>query len=800
MSDDLVTIEVDGQEIKARNGAMLIEVTDDAGIYVPRFCYHKNLSVAANCRMCLVEVERAPKPLPACATPIMNGMKVFTRSALAVDAQHSTMEFLLINHPLDCPICDQGGECELQDLAMGYGGDVSRYSERKRVVRDKNIGPLVQTDMTRCIHCTRCVRFGEEIAGLRELGATGRSEDMEIGTYVEKAMTSELSGNVIDMCPVGALTSKPYRYSARAWELRQHDSVAPHDCVGSNVHVHVKGLAVKRIVPKDNACVNETWLSDRDRYSYEGLNHAQRLTTPRIKRDGRWQASDWDEALDLVSQSLQAVADVNPRAISALASPSSTTEEFYLLQRLLRALGSHSIDHRLRQVDFADQTGEPLYPGLGIGLDAVESSDAILLLGAYPRHEQPLLNVRIRKAALAGAAVMHVSTLARDFNYDLFAERIVKPSALVPVVAALTRQLAADSGTELEPRAHKLPQAAAPADDVVQVMTKRLMDAERPLILLGATIAHHPLRSTLCQLAQALVRPLDIQVGYLCDGANAAGAWLAGAIPHRGPVGRGVETPGLNISEMLDSPRKAYLLLGLEPDLDCGRARATQDALSRAELVVAMSAFESEALSACADVMLPIAAHGENEGSFVNVAGEWQRFAAAVRPQGEARPAWKILRVLGDRLGLPGFDAVECEQVTGEIEALAGHIAVGGRVTPSLEEPDSDIDPNNLELITEIPMYACDALVRHASALQEMPQSGDDHIRVSPQLAESAGLGAGSEAVVRVNGAELIMGVVIDVAVPEGACAIYAARPATADLAIDGAAVELRGHDGMVTA
>ena len=403
--NEKIKIEVDGQEIEARPGSMLIEATDAAGIYVPRFCYHKKLTVVANCRMCLVEVERAPKPMPACATPVMEGMKVYTRSEKAVSAQHATMEFLLINHPLDCPICDQGGECELQDLAMGYGSGISQFTEGKRVVRDKDIGPLVQTEMTRCIHCTRCVRFGEEIAGLRELGATGRGEHMEIGTYVQKSMSSELSGNVIDLCPVGALTNKPYRYSARTWELKQFDGIAPHDGLGSNVHFHVKGQTVKRIVPKENNNINETWLSDRDRYSYQGLNHAARATLPRIKVDGKWKDFSWDDALDAVSSGLLEQANKAPDETVALASASSTTEEFYLLQKITRGLKTNNVDHRLRQTDFSYQEAEPLYPAIG-NLADLENADAVLLVGAYPRHEQPLLNLRIRKAALKGCKII----------------------------------------------------------------------------------------------------------------------------------------------------------------------------------------------------------------------------------------------------------------------------------------------------------------------------------------------------------------------------------------------------------
>ena len=383
MSEDLVNIEVDGVAMKARKGAMIIEVTDAARTYVPRFCYHKKLSVAANCRMCLVQVEKAPKPVPACATPVMEGMKVFTKSPLAREAQKATMEFLLINHPLDCPICDQGGECELQDLAMGYGADVSRYSEGKRVVKDKNLGPLIQTDMTRCIHCTRCVRFGEEIAGLQELGATGRGEHMEIGTYIEKAITSEMSGNVIDVCPVGALTSKPYRFSARAWELRQKDGVAAHDCIGSNIHLHVKGSVVKRVVPRENETVNEVWISDRDRYGYEGLRSDDRLTTPMIKEDGKWREVDWETALNFTADGLRkTIAAHGPDQVGVLSWPSATLEEFFLLQKLARAVGVHNIDHRLRQVDFSAQHDEALYPGLSQAVADLEHLQAALLIGS----------------------------------------------------------------------------------------------------------------------------------------------------------------------------------------------------------------------------------------------------------------------------------------------------------------------------------------------------------------------------------------------------------------------------------
>ena len=798
MSDELVTIEVDGRELKARPGAMLIEVTDDAGIYIPRFCYHKHLTVAANCRMCLVEVERAPKPLPACATPVMDGMKVFTRSEYAVAAQHSTMEFLLINHPLDCPICDQGGECELQDLAMGYGGDVSRYTERKRVVRDKNIGPLVQTDMTRCIHCTRCVRFGEEIAGLRELGATGRSEQMEIGTYIEKAMTSELSGNVIDMCPVGALTSKPYRYTARAWELQQRDGVAAHDNLGSNVHFHIKGQVVKRVIPREHGALNETWLSDRDRYSYEGMNHPARLHTPRIKRDGRWTDCNWDDALDIVAENIGRIAGDDPRQLAALVSPSSTNEEFYLMQRLVRELGCHNIDHRLRQCDFADQDAEPQFPGL-VSLRAIEDADAVLLAGSFPRHEQPLINLRLRKAALKGAAVMHVDCYRRGFNYDLTLQKIVKPSQLTATMAGIALVTAEHQRTALEAPFDKIVEPIAVRDETIEAMAAKLAAAERTVVLVGATVQDHPDRSAICQIASGLARATGATIGHLTAGANTAGAWLAGAVPHRGPGGRSLQRSGLNACEIFEDPRRAYMLLGVEPDLDCVDVRLARSALEAAEFVVAVSAYENDAIKAIADVIMPMAIYGENEGSLVNLMGHWQRFAPAVNAPGDARAAWKMLRVIGNKLELPGFDAVSCEEVTREIESLVGEIIPSRRRRVALESNASPVD-SGLELIVYVPMYASDALVRHAEALQEMPQSGDDRVRISTDTAASLRLAQGDSVKVTVGYDQIITEISIDDGVPEGACVIHAARPATADVAVNGAVVELIAAQGDAAA
>ena len=773
MSEEEITIEVDGRSISARKGAMLIEATDAAGIYIPRFCYHKHLSIAANCRMCLVEVERAPKPLPACATPVMDGMKVSTASPYALDAQRSTMEFLLINHPLDCPICDQGGECELQDLAMGYGGDVSRYAERKRVVRDKDIGPLVQTDMTRCIHCTRCVRFGEEIAGLRELGATGRGEDMEIGTYVAKAMSSELSGNVIDLCPVGALTSKPYRYSARAWELQQRDGVAPHDCLGSNVHFHVKGSTVKRVVPKNNAVINETWLSDRDRFSYQALASENRLLTPKIKRDGEWHECDWDVALDAVAERLgQLGIDGRGDKIAALASPSSTTEEFYLLQRLIRELGGNSIDHRPRQVDFSADTTAPLTPSLSVDLQQLETADVIFLIGGNTRHDQPLINHRIRKAALAGAKLVVLNPVDYELNFPVDRKLIVPPSQMVAVLGSIAKCVANDAEVSNAVRAGLEPFLTSDEHDAIATL---LRGAERCVIITGNFAERHSNYGQINTLASVIATAVGASYAQLTNGANSAGAWLAGAVPHRGPAGRKLVDSGLNADQMFDTPLAAYILLGLEPELDCIRPQKAIGAL-RSSFVVALTAFRNPSLETAADVLLPIAAFAENEGSYVNVLGQWQSFAPAVRPPGDVRPGWKLLRVLGERLSLPGFDAITCADVTGDIVALCdGAVKPSSAIgTVAIETPRNPSE--RPEAVLEIPLYATDAIARHGEALQAAPQPDKESVYLNQATAKQLGLKAGGQAVIKGDGTETVMTVVVDDNVCDGSYLLYAAH------------------------
>ena len=776
---DTVTIEINGEPCEARKGAMIIEVTDEHGVHVPRFCYHKKLSVAANCRMCLVEVEKAPKPLPACATPVMDGMKVFTRSKLALGAQESVMEFLLINHPLDCPICDQGGECELQDLAMGYGRNVSRFTERKRVVDDENLGPLIATDMTRCIHCTRCVRFGEEVAGMPELGTTGRGEDMRIGTFIEAAVDSEMSGNVIDVCPVGALTSKPFRFRARAWEIQSRDAVAPHDGVGSNVQVHIAHGRVMRVVPRENEDINEVWLSDRDRFSYEGLYSDDRLLTPMLKRDGEWVEVDWESALHEAACGLQSIlSEQGPSRLGALISPSSTLEEAFLVQKLLRAVGCPNVDHRLREADFSDQDEASPFPWLGGSIAALEAQQAVLLIGSNARKEHPIVNHRLRKASLAGAKMMLLNPLDYDFNWRVDAKEIIAPSRMVDALAGVCAAVGAgdDAGAGLL----ELIEAAAPTE-AQRAIAHALRSGEQAQILLGPAVAAHPEGATLRALARHLAGMSGARLGLLSDGANAAGAWLAGAVPHRGPGGAAAASRGLDAGEMLRAGLAGFVLLGLEPELDCADGATASAAMRDAHFVVSLSAYRTEAMMDYADLLLPIAPYAETSGTLVNLEGRWQSFEGAATPPGEARPAWKILRVLGNLLEVPDCDYMSSAEIRDEVGAAAvdataaeGQWRGGGT---RAHWPDE-----GLCRLGDVPAYASDALVRRATALQSTADAKYSGLHLNESDAKRLGLRAGGGARVRQNGAEITAAVVLDDRLPDGCARLPAAIPQTASL------------------
>jgi NADH-quinone oxidoreductase subunit G len=714
MADDLVNIVVDGVPVQARKGETVIRATDRSGIYIPRFCYHEKLSIPANCRMCLVEVEKAPKPLPACATPVAEGMKVFTKSRRAIDAQRATMEFLLINHPLDCPICDQGGECELQDLAVGFGRGISRYNEGKRSVADESLGPLIATDMTRCIQCTRCVRFTDEIAGNQELGMIGRGEHMAVRSYIESTVNHELSGNVIDLCPVGALVSKPYRFSARAWEMGAVPLISPHDAVGSNLFGHVLRGRLMRVVPRENETINETWIADRDRFSYEGVYSADRLRAPLVRRGGEWLESEWEPALMLAAEGLKERA----ASLGILAQPSSTTEELYLAGRVARGLGSNNIDHRLRQRDFRDQAADPGLPTLGLRIAEIDGLNALLVIGSNLRREAPILAHRVRKAALHGAKVTMMNPARFPYLFPLAGYLSCTPGAMVGELAALLNAAAAATGAAV-PEHLAAVAAAATVTDAHRAAVEALRSGERRAVWLGALAGRHPAFADLRALAAALAQLCGASYGRIAEGANAAGGYLAGAIPHREAGGKPLAKPGLAAREMLAAPLRAYLLFGgVEPGIDTLDAEA-QRTLAQAELVIAITPFASEEVKRIAHVMLPIGTFAETSGTYVNCEGLWQSQKGAAAPFGASRPGWKVLRVLGNLLDLPRFEYQSSEEVLGELRRVCEGVGPGGYAGRHLVQPPG----NGARLappmtVVDVPMYQVDAVVRRAPSLQ----------------------------------------------------------------------------------
>jgi NADH-quinone oxidoreductase subunit G len=759
----MLNLEVDGKAVQVPNGSTVMDAAHQLGVYVPHFCWHRKLTIAANCRMCLVQVEKAPKPLPACATPATEGMKVWTHSEGAVTAQKGVMEFLLINHPLDCPICDQGGECQLQDLAVGYGASGSRYNEPKRVVLNKNLGPLISTDMTRCIHCTRCVRFGQEIAGVMELGMANRGEHVEIMTFVGQTVDSELSGNMIDLCPVGALTSKPFRYSARTWELSRRKSVAPHDGLGSNLIVQVKNDRVMRVVPLENESVNECWLSDKDRFSYEGLNSDDRLTRPQMEIGGALTDSNWQTALERVAGELKRIVlQHGPNAIGLLASPHSTLEELHLAQKLIRGLGCDNIDFRLRQLDFT-ATGTPW---LGMPITEFAALDRVLVVGSFLRKDHPLLAQRLRQATKKGAQLSIVHSAHDELLMKVAHEAIVAPSALPRALAEIAAAAAADSGKSGHDALMGVePSAAAKA------IAASLLSGERKGIFLGNFAQQHPRASQLHALAQTLAELTGARVGFLTEAANSVGGHVAQALPRQG---------GLHAHAMLAAPRKAYVLLHVEPELDTADPATTSTALAAAEFVVSLSSFRSAA-ARHADVQLPVSPFTETAGTFVNCEGRAQAFAGAAPPLGETRPAWKVLRVLGSMLELPGFDFESIDAVRAELPAAGAIASLLSNVTRVGIE-SLPAAPAGLERVADVPIYASDPLVRRAPSLQKTRDAQAPAARINPSALAKLRLGDGAAVRVRQGGGEAMLKVVADAGVPDGCVRIAAGHPATSTL------------------
>lgn len=780
----MVTLEIDGQPVSVPAGSMIIEASDQIGIDIPRFCYHRKLSIAANCRMCLVDVEKAPKPLPACATPVAEGMKVFTESRRAVDAQRGVMEFLLINHPLDCPICDQGGECELQDLAMGYGRSVSRFTERKRVVKDKNLGSLVATDMTRCIHCTRCVRFLEEIAGTTELGGIGRGEHTEISTFVERNINSELSGNIIDLCPVGALTNKPFRFSARAWEMRAKPAIASHDNVGSNLFYHARGKQIMRSVPKDNERVNECWLSDRDRYSHFGLSSKQLLGVPKIKVDGGWQEASWDEALSKAAELLKTSIGDDPTQLGVLVSPRATSQEHFLLAQLTRGLGSENIDHRLRVSDFS----HPLTGQARMDMASADwtSADAIFLVGSNIRHEQPILGHRVRSAwRQQHAKVMDLNPVAYDFHFDLTHRLIHAPQRMVQALAGVAQQAGQVMGQAVPEWIERLGPGTASTIEAADVtgIVAALNQAQRGLIVLGDVALNHPQAGTLRALVDWLSQTLNVSLCVLGGPANAAGAWRMGSVPsHR----------GLNAYQMLSQPRQAYVLFNFEPSLDTADSHLARQAMAGAQTVVALTSFESEDLLAVADVLLPVAEISQTDGSYVNLDGIEQHFDAAVLPLDQARPGWKVLRRLGDVLGLEGFDFIDRTAIDDAMAKLGSAQVESPSFTPSSNEAAVD----GLVRIGDVPIYHTDSLVRRSSPLQDSDHAKASVVRVHPQTAQKLSISSGSTVRVRQHGVALSFSCQLDERIAPDAVWLPSAQAEVVGLGASYGPIELEG-DGQ---
>ncbi|MFI4918241.1 MAG: NADH-quinone oxidoreductase subunit NuoG [Legionellales bacterium] len=785
----MATIEIDGTTFEVENGKMIIEVADEAGIHIPRFCYHKKLSVAANCRMCLVEVENGRKPVPACATPITNGMKVFTKSAEALHSQKVVMEFLLINHPLDCPICDQGGECELQDVSMGFGEDKTSYTDAKRAVHDDNLGALIATEMTRCIHCTRCVRFGEEVAGVRELGATGRGEHMQIGTYVQHSMTSEVSGNIIDLCPVGALTSKPYRFTARAWELTQHEGIAPHDCLGSNIYLHTRNNKLMRVVPKENETINETWLSDRDRFSYLGLNSDARASKPQIKRNGTWEYVDWETALKFAAEGISRVIKKHgPEQMAAFASSSSTLEELYLLQKLMRELGVNNLDHRLHQTDFRDEASQASIPVNSLPYAEIENQQAILLIGCNIDREVPLAGLRVRKAFHNGAQIHAINPLAFDYRFTTKEQHVISPLEMPMQLAKLALALTSAVNTLPEEVRHLL--IGLEVDARTKTTAEALQEG-KTCIIMGALFENHPeasLLRTLVALIQKLCGATSIR---LTNGSNAAGACMAGMLPHRTAAGKEVSEPGLNVQAAIDARLKAYLLMAVVPEFDFANPFGTRQSMLAAEFVVMMSAYQHESMHDYADVILPMAPYAETSGTYINVDNKWQTVKGALTPFGEARPAWKILRVLGNLLYCKDFDYTSTEDI---LMAVKHAELLSTRQEYKPYYPASlPIIKDSLVRVGEWPLYRIDALVRNAKELQFCASSESACIRINPLTADRLKLE--QIATVSQGDIEITLPLKRDERIPADVVWVANAMPETVDLGHSFSAINIKSRE-----
>jgi len=765
----MLEIEIDGKKAQVPDGSTVMDAAQQVGVYIPHFCYHKKLSIAANCRMCLVQVEKAPKPLPACATPVTNGMKVFTHSELAIKAQKGVMEFLLINHPLDCPICDQGGECQLQDMSVGYGPMKSRYTEEKHVVFHKSVGPLISMEeMSRCIHCTRCVRFGQEIGGIMELGMANRNMHSEIMTFVGRSVDSELSGNMIDLCPVGALTSKPFRYTARSWELQRRKSISAQDSVGANLVVQVKHDNVMRVLPRENEAVNECWISDKERFSYQSLSSDERLTKPMVKQGGKWKEVDWNVALDYVAHGLKDVSrEHGGDAIAALAAQSATVEELFLLNKVMKGLGSGNVDFRPRQIDFAADAKRAGAPWLGMRLAEIKDLDGALVVGSFLRKDHPLIAQRLRQAAKKFTKVSLLTVAGDDPLINLHARLTVAPAELAGALAAVVKAAAELKGASV-PAGLESVSVCETAKKIAQ----SLVDGEKRAVFLGNVATQSADATQLQALALELGKLTGATVGFLGEGANTVGGYLVGAVPS-----------AANARQMFEQPRKAYVLMGVEPEFDCANPQLAVAALKQASLVVYMSAFKHAPALEYADVMLPVSPFTETSGTFVNTEGRVQSFNGVTKPRGDARPAWKLLRVLGNVLNLEGFGYTTSEEVRDEVLGKGVEFAAG--LSNDLNGVSISVPAaaaNGLQRIADVPINFADPMARRAPALQQTADAVAPTARMNEQTLAQLGLADKAQVRVRQGNGEAILTARLDNGVPAGCVRVAAAHSSTVAL------------------
>ena len=755
--EDKVSIEIDGQTVLADKGSMIIHATDAHGINVPRFCYHKKLSIAANCRMCMVDVEKAPKPLPACATPVADGMKIYTRSKRATSGQKNAMEFLLINHPLDCPICDQGGECELQDVAMGYGRDVSRFVEGKRSVADEDLGSLVASDMTRCIHCTRCVRFLNEIAGTDELGGIGRGDRTYIATAIGQGLDSEMSGNIIDLCPVGALTNKPFRFKARAWELMATAGLSMHDALGSNIYYHTRHGKILRAVPRENEAINEAWLSDRDRYGIHGLNHEQdRVTQPMVKQSGQWNVISWEDALTILVDKLKKTA---PDKIALYAGQHATSEEYYLLKKLFDQLGSDQHEHRLSRVDFSAPYRAPR---TDVALADVAKQDNIVLVGCYARHEQPILNHKIRQAWLKGAQVNAFGPCHFEQNFELNLDITGHQIDWVKKLGSLAVSLSEISGQKPDGALGDWIKQQA-ADEDINSLAKTLLKKDNlTLFTVGQIAARHPQANLIQALVEWMAQLVNGSVNQVIDGANAMGAALNG-LHHD--------------SDIKQNDHAVNLIYQAEIQ-DFAEPATIKECMVNSEMTVVFNAFCDEALKSRADLILPTALLPESSGSLVNNFGSRQTALVAHKAPGETKPGWRVLRVLGNMLGFDGFDYEDVHEVMQETEQLKATAPVTSISLKNIIQPDA----KGLVLYAHQGIYDGDVLARRSGPLQKSKLATADTVFVNPGDLLSIGFAAGDLVSVEQNGRYAELTLSTDDAVPAGSAVINMGRAATLNI------------------